>query len=400
MKDAHLKISVVMPSYNHGQFIHEAIESVLSQNYPHVELLVMDGGSTDNTLEILQSYGSQINFVSEKDNGQADAINRGLQRVRGDILCWLNSDDLLEPGALSTVAYLFENKPDVEFIYGKAWNIDKQGQLLGCAGVLPFNLWKLIHHRNFIHQPSFFFRRSLFEKAGLIREELHYVMDWELWIRFGMYKGTFVEQYLSKNRTYFENKTSSGGFQRWREICHIVNTFTDMNYAPVKRLYLAETFIQRLHSMLPRIGRYLCIPLERYFYKGIMSEFSGCYEDGGVAQNFYISIPNPEKKKYLKFTFTPLSAYARTRYGAQKIYLTMTNGKEMLPSIEIQENGRSQEFFLPIDQKKQHSTIIHLHCQANWTGYLVHSGKGLPERHIVSFLDSAEVVDRPGVTSA
>ena len=175
-----LTLSVVMPSYNHAHFIRESIESVLSQEYPHIQLLVMDGGSTDGTVDILKSYGAKLQFVSAKDRGQSDAINKGFSRVDGDIVCWLNSDDLFTPHAVNVVMNIFAEHPDVDYVYGNGWTIDEQGTMLGDSGVLPFNLWKLIHQRNFLQQPSVFFRKSLLDRVGMIDETLHYVMDWEL----------------------------------------------------------------------------------------------------------------------------------------------------------------------------------------------------------------------------
>src|SRR5215211_5618923 len=122
-----LHVSVVMPSYNQARFIRAAIDSVLSQHYNALDLLVMDGGSTDGTVDILSSYGDRLTFVSQRDHGQSDAINQGLRRVEGDIVCWLNSDDLFTPKAILNVVNAFDHRPDVEFVYGKGWNIDAEG---------------------------------------------------------------------------------------------------------------------------------------------------------------------------------------------------------------------------------------------------------------------------------
>lgn len=391
MKVHSSRISVVMPSYNHGRFIRESIESVLSQDYPDVDLLVMDGGSTDETLDILKSYGGRISFISQKDNGQSDAINRGLQLAKDGIACWLNSDDLFEPGALSAVAHLFQANPGVEFVYGKGWNIDEQGGIIGCSGVQPFNLWKLIHHRNIIQQPSCFFRKSLLKKVGLIREDLYYVMDWELWIRFGLYKGMFLDQYLSRNRTYAENKTVSGGFRRWREICRMVRTYSDTKYPPVIRLYFAETLLQLLQSM-PRLEKYLGFPIRRYFFSGMMREISGWYCDGGASKKFRLAIPNPLGKKQVKLTLRPISAYDRTFIGNKELIITWKASTGELGQFELKENGQSQDFILPFGRETRNG-FIYLSCRANWCGYLVRAGNGLPDRRIVGFLDAAECVD-------
>jgi glycosyltransferase involved in cell wall biosynthesis len=137
---APLHVSVVMPSYNQARFIRAAIDSILSQDYQGIDLLVMDGGSTDGTVDILASYGDRLQFVSQRDAGQSDAINRGLQRAAGDIICWLNSDDLFTPRAILDVVQAFDKHPHVDFVYGRGWNIDAQGNILGDSNVLPFNL--------------------------------------------------------------------------------------------------------------------------------------------------------------------------------------------------------------------------------------------------------------------
>jgi glycosyltransferase involved in cell wall biosynthesis len=235
-------ISIVMPSFNHARFIGAAIDSVLAQDYRPIELSVMDGGSTDGTVDILRGYGAQLRFVSQRDRGQSDALNRGFQMVRGDILCWLNSDDLFLPGALTKVADAFRRHPEAGFVYGKGVNVNEAGLRPRDSGVLPFNLWKLIHHRNFLHQPSCFFRRSLWEEVGPIRTDLHYVMDWELWIRLASRPGHFVDSPLSCNRSYAANKTNSGAFRRWDEIRRMVKPYAGQSCPPVEaeRQALAE----------------------------------------------------------------------------------------------------------------------------------------------------------------
>jgi glycosyltransferase involved in cell wall biosynthesis len=262
-----------MPSLNQGRFIREAIDSILSQDFPAIEVIVMDGGSSDATLDILESYGNRIAYCSKKDKGQSEAINRGFKKASGDIFCWLNSDDLFEPAALSTVAEVFRDNPNVEFIYGKGYSINEQGEILGSSGVKPLNRWKLIHHRNFIQQPSCFFRSSLFGKVGCLREDLHYIMDWELWIRFSMYKGLFLHRYLSRNRIYPENKTVGGGFRRWNEIRRTLAEYTYKRVTPAVVLYFVEALCQVLQTK-HLVGPFIAFPLQRFFIWGMEHEFS------------------------------------------------------------------------------------------------------------------------------
>ena len=220
------RISVVMPSYNQGHFIREAIDSILSQEGVDVELIVMDGGSDDGTVDTLRSYGDQLTFTSGPDEGQSWAINEGMRRTTEDIVCWLNSDDLFRPGALQTVLEVFESDPEVEFVTGAGRNIAGDGTLIGDVGAQPARLWELIHHRNFFNQPSCFMKRDLWFDVGGLNEDLDYVMDWDLWIRFGCAKSVFVDVQLSDNRSYDDNKTNSGGQARLTEIEQMVATYT------------------------------------------------------------------------------------------------------------------------------------------------------------------------------
>lgn len=183
------KISIITPSFNQGHFIKETIESVLNQNYPNLEYIVMDGGSTDNTVEILKSYKNKIDWVSKKDNGQTDAINTGLKKSTGEIVAYLNSDDVMLPNTLRTVAETFMSEPNTMWLTGDYFIIDANGNIMQSfvANYKKF-LRKypnktVLSIANFIIQPSTFWRRSLTDEIGLFREELNYVMDFEYWMR-------------------------------------------------------------------------------------------------------------------------------------------------------------------------------------------------------------------------
>jgi glycosyltransferase involved in cell wall biosynthesis len=383
-----LRVSVVMPSYNQARFIKESIDSVLTQDYTAIDLHVMDGGSADGTVDILASYGDRITFVSQRDRGQSDAINQGLRCVHGDIVCWLNSDDLFTPNAIRNVVRAFDRHPDLDFVYGRGWNIDERGRILEDSSVLPFNLWRLIHQRNFIQQPSCFFRSSLLAKVGPVNEDLHYVMDWDLWIRFAAYKGLYIDEYLSCNRTYGNNKTQSGQFRRWREIRAMVRQYTSAVWPPVLSLYFLEALIQaaRARGMPNKLAR----ALYRVFAWGMRKELSGTYSDGGIAPNFCFSAGNPCGKNQLRLTLTPLSRYDRSLLGAPPIAIAWKSSAGLRGQIMLLENGHTQEFTLPLDQSNN-DLFAHFYCGAYSTGQQITAGAGLPSRRIIGFLDGTDV---------
>jgi hypothetical protein len=381
-------VFVVMPSFNQARFIRQAIDSVLHQGYEPLRLLVMDGGSTDGTVDVLRSYGDRLQFVSRPDRGQSDALNQGLSRAGGDILCWLNSDDALLPGAVRRVVDAFRREPEAEFVYGKGWNVDENGRLLGDSGVLPFNLWKLIHHRNYIQQPSCFFRRSLLDKVGPIVEDLHYVMDWELWIRFGAYRGVFLDEYLSCNRAHPQTKTQTGALRRWAEIRRMVRGYTDRRLPPVVWLYLAETVLQAVRSR--RLPRVLAGPLHWLFWWGMTCELSGLHADGSLEPAFAFSVPNRAGGGRVRLTLSPLSRYDRGALGRPSVHLRWRSSDRQKGSFAFEENGRPQEVVLPLGGPAQPFT--HFTCRAHCAGRPIAAGGGLPARRAVGFLDDLTVL--------
>jgi glycosyltransferase involved in cell wall biosynthesis len=180
-------VSIVTPSLDQGRFIRATIESILSQDYPNLEYWVMDGGSKDATLEILRSYGDRLYWVSEADGGQSQAVNKGWKRSQGEILGWVNADDLLEPLAVRFAVDALLARPDVGALYGDTVYIDEVDKVMQAYPTRPFNYEALVGEtENFIPQPSVFMRRNVLEKAGFLNEALHYVMDYDLWLRIGL----------------------------------------------------------------------------------------------------------------------------------------------------------------------------------------------------------------------
>jgi glycosyltransferase involved in cell wall biosynthesis len=182
-----LGVSIVTPSFNPGPFLRETIASVLDQDYPHVEYLVMDGGSTDGTLELLRGYGDRLRWLSEPDDGQTVAINRGWRLTGGEIVAWLNADDTYRPGAVRAVADYFAAHPAVDVLYGDCDYTDACGRTVERYPTRPFSYRELVRSTiNYLPQPATFIRRRAVEAVGSLDESLHYVMDFEYWLRLGM----------------------------------------------------------------------------------------------------------------------------------------------------------------------------------------------------------------------
>jgi len=213
-------VSVVTPSLDQGAFIEDTILSVLNQDYSRREHLVIDGGSTDQTLGILERYRSGLRFVSEPDAGQAAAINKGFRSSSGEILAWLNADDCYEPGALSAAAAFLRERPDVMLVYGDATLVDTQGREIGpCANVEPFDLDRLVHQLDFIVQPAAFFRREAFDAVGGLDESLHWSMDYDLWLKIARrFPVAYLPRRLARYRWTGANKTARGGLERYAEL--------------------------------------------------------------------------------------------------------------------------------------------------------------------------------------
>jgi glycosyltransferase involved in cell wall biosynthesis len=213
-------VTIVTPSYNQGEYIEASIRSVLEQDYPRIEYLVIDGGSSDDTLDVLGRQTSRVRWISEPDRGQGDAIRKGFALARGEILAWLNSDDVYLPGAVSRVVAAFQESSSVALVYGNAEFIDGAGAVLGpCEQVEPFDLGRLINDLDFIVQPATFFRREAYAAVGGLDPSLTYCLDYELWIRMAQRSGaTFIPDMLAQVRIHPMTKTSSGGLARLDEV--------------------------------------------------------------------------------------------------------------------------------------------------------------------------------------
>lgn len=207
------KISIITPSFNQGKYIRQTLESVLSQNYPNLEYIVMDGGSTDETVSILKEYGTRIKWYSEKDNGQSNAINKGLRMATGDVVAWLNSDDYYLPGTLEKVGTFFADNPEAQWVTGDYQIVDEKGiEIQSYVRIyknilrsLPFA--STLYVANFINQPSTFWKRKLMDAVGYVNEQYHLCMDYDYWLRiYKHHKPGVIHVPLSAFRIHGKSK--------------------------------------------------------------------------------------------------------------------------------------------------------------------------------------------------
>jgi len=206
------KISIVTPSYNQAQYLEETIRSVLLQGYPNLEYIIIDGGSSDDSVEIIKKYEPWLAYwVTEKDRGQSHAINKGWQQATGELLAWLNSDDFYEPSVLKQVAFHYKKcrKDCSGFIFAKAKVVNLNGEFISMRGE-PFNLTEcLLENKNPIQQPSVFIPKRVLDDVGLLDEDLHYSMDGDLFIRISTkYQPVFIPEIWSNVRYTPDTKTS------------------------------------------------------------------------------------------------------------------------------------------------------------------------------------------------
>ena len=205
-----LSFSVITPSFQQGKFIERTIQSVIDQPVRDLEYIVCDGGSRDETLPILKTYSRHLRWISEPDKGQAHAVNKGLEMTRGEIIAWINSDDIYYPQAFQQVLDVFENNPNILVVYGQANWIDKLNGVIAPYPTQPWN-YKQLKKECYLCQPAVFFRRRLVEYSGNLNTKLHYCMDYELWLRYGRVVPFFyLPVKLAGSRLYADNKTFSG----------------------------------------------------------------------------------------------------------------------------------------------------------------------------------------------
>lgn len=238
------KITVITPSFNQVEFIEQTIESVLDQAYPNLEYIVMDGGSTDGTIKVLERYTGRLRWTSERDRGQSHAINKGLRMATGDVVAFLNSDDTYEPEALIKVGTFFAEHPTATWLTGRCRIIDDTSTEVRRAITHYKNLWlRLNSYRillvlDYVSQPATFWRREVIETVGLFDETLHYAMDYDYSLRVGqVFRLWVLDEYLAAYRIHPSSKAGASAHAQFD---------VDLEIA---RRYVTSPLLGHLHAL-------------------------------------------------------------------------------------------------------------------------------------------------------
>lgn len=267
------KISIVTTNFNQGKYLEATILSVLSQNYPNLEYIIIDGGSTDSSVEIIKKYSDQLAYwVSEPDKGMYDGLQKGLAKTTGDIMAWINSDDMYLPNSFYTVAEIFTSFDQVNWLLGFPSLYDEQGRIVECAHTLrewsKYDVY--IGHYRWIQQESVFWRRSLWNKVGkTLNTSLKYAGDFELWFRFFQHEKLHVttallsgfrmrgEQLSLKQRSAYEDEIQSvvksyqytkeeesilDGYRKKEKLVSFLSKFKILNAAPILNKFKLQYF--------------------------------------------------------------------------------------------------------------------------------------------------------------
>lgn len=257
------KISIVTPSYNQGHFLEDTILSILNQTYPNVEYIIIDGGSTDNSVQIIKKYEKRLAYwISEQDQGQTHAINKGLKVATGEVVNWINSDDLLEPDSLLTLDKAIEKRPDADIYFGDFSAIDRAGNRLFVRKSGSYHFNTLFWGRQLSCQPSVFFKRNLLKKIGYLDRTYNFCMDIEFWIRAAVHGAKFqqIKSPIGVNRVHGEAKTTKLQDVLYREHKELVRKYGFLK--PFSKDSKAEdyyfTAMNRLWRLVAALYRFSC----------------------------------------------------------------------------------------------------------------------------------------------
>jgi glycosyltransferase involved in cell wall biosynthesis len=239
-------VSIVTPSFNQGRFLEHTIRSVLEQDYPRIEYIIFDGGSTDNSIEIIEHYSDRISYwISEPDKGQTDAINKGFTRAKGDILAWLNSDDVYRPSAISEVVTFLQDHPEIGMVYGDADYINGDGDIIGRFPAAQTDYRRLLQGYVHIPQQTSFFRSRLWRMVGPLDASFYFAMDYDLWVRIAAVTPIhYHPRTWAAFRLHGEAKSLARADRCWPEMIRVYDRLGGGNLSVIKAKYLVRRVLE------------------------------------------------------------------------------------------------------------------------------------------------------------
>lgn len=320
-------VSVVTPSYNMGRFLRQTVDSVLHQDYPKVDYIVMDAGSSDDTVEILKSYGDRLRYHSAPDRGQADAVNKGFAISRGKVFTFLNADDTYLPGAVGAAVQHMMNNPTVGVVYGEANYVKEDGSLIGRYPTMPFDA-QTLNRCCYICQPASFMWSDVFQTVGCMNADLQFALDYDLWIRISkLYPMMKVDDLLATSRMYRENKTLGKRHPVYMEILSTVKTHYE--YIPFDWVFgyasflldRKDQFFEVSHPSLSKVALSLMLgsyynrqQMMRYWrewglHLGIGGTYEGRYGDNWISKRYITELELPEGCRTVSITGRHLAPF-------------------------------------------------------------------------------------------
>lgn len=294
-----MKVSIITPSFNQDEFIERTIQSVISQRSDEYDLeyVVMDGNSSDKTVEILKHYSDQLVWKSEPDNGQSHAVNKGIKMTAGEVIGWLNSDDVYCADAIKIVCQFFKEHPEVDVVYGDAYLIDRDDKILGFYATEPWKIERL-KVRCFISQPAAFFRRRVVQRYGLLDESLQFCMDYGYWLRLGL-KGAefaYLPEVLASARIYQETKSSR---------CCVETSFESINMVKKELGYVPSAWLVNYSGAQVKMASGLNYPNPGFIFDVWMNlwKTAGLYHQGLPRVTAWFTAQQAMLKEFLRRSF-------------------------------------------------------------------------------------------------
>ena len=300
------RISIVVPSFNQGRYLKQTLDSILTQSYPELEIVVMDGGSTDHSLEIIQEYTSRLAYwQSQPDAGQAAAINDGIRHCSGDIVAWLNSDDYYLPDALWMIARAYAAFPARGLYVGNGLRYREHDRQFTpfCRRHVAVNRRALTNGLDYILQPATFFLRRAWEDVGGLDVGLRYCLDWDIILRIARcYAAVTINEFLAVTREYDETKTSLGGMERIFEIHRAVRNWTGEEVTPGSLHYLFETLLDpKTRSVPPKVQYHLASAQLEVLdhFRTMCGNWDGFPEAGDPQDSVYLPLATHDSQRHV-----------------------------------------------------------------------------------------------------